>query len=354
MRTLESGVQMHALLITSDDRVISEFKTIAAVTQTHLVIASEPTKAEIDQAYRVFVSQELSEIEMTHSDVILVVIGTTSTQTWSSAMRLSAKHVATIPDSREWLIENLSEPIRTKGLSVALVPASGGAGASLTACGLAFHARQIFHDVALVDLDQNSASLDITFGLENHSGMRWHDFSALSGSIHGSDVYRSLPSRDGVGLLSHSQLSLAETAIPRNLILDKLKEACELVVLDFPKFSDKQFALDAISDCDLVLVVATATVRGCASAKLSIAGLAGHAKNIELVVRNVPGSNLDPMQIAELLNTPLASSINTDARIVEQIEQGFGVSGINLGGFTRNLNALAQRVSFLRELKSVA
>ena len=33
---------MHALLITSDDRVVSEFKTIAAVTQTHLVIASEP------------------------------------------------------------------------------------------------------------------------------------------------------------------------------------------------------------------------------------------------------------------------------------------------------------------------
>jgi hypothetical protein len=60
------------------------------------------------------------------------------------------------------------------------------------------------------------------------------------------------------------------------------------------------------------------------------------------------------MQIAELLNTPLASIINTDVRIVEQIEQGFGVSGINLGGFTRNLNALAQRALYLKELKSVA
>jgi hypothetical protein len=60
------------------------------------------------------------------------------------------------------------------------------------------------------------------------------------------------------------------------------------------------------------------------------------------------------MMIAELLNTPLAAVINTDVRIVEQIEQGFGVSGINLGGFTRNLNALAHRISYLRELKSVA
>ena len=345
---------MHALLITSDDRIVSEFKTIAAVTQSHLVIASEPTKSEIDLAYRVFVSQESSDLEIDHSDVILVVSGATNTQTWSTALRLSAKHVVTIPESRDWLIENLSEPHLTKGLSVGIVPASGGVGASLLSCGLAFHARQVFEDVALVDLDQSSASLDIAFGLENHAGMRWHDFSELSGSINGSDIFQSLPSRDRVGLLSHGQLKLAEASIPKDLILEKLKEACELVVIDFPKVSDKHFSLDAISECDLVLVATTATVRGCASAKRSIASLAGNVKQIELVVRNVPGSNLDPMQIAELLNTPLATVINTDVRIVEQIEQGFGVSGINIGGFTRNLNALAQRISYLKELKSVA
>jgi secretion/DNA translocation related CpaE-like protein len=345
---------MHALLITSDDRVISEFKTIAAVTQSHLVIASEPTKPEIDLAYRVFVSQELADIDIDHSDVVLVVVGASNSQTWSSALRLSAKQVATIPDSRDWLIENLTQPVKSKGLSVAVVPASGGAGASLLSCGLAFHGRQVFQNVALVDLDQSSASLDIAFGLENQPGMRWHDFSDLSGSISGVDIYRSLPSRDNVGLLTHGELTSAETLIPKNLIVDKLKEACELVVIDLPKSSDRNFSLEAITECDLVLVTTTATVRGCASAKRSIAGLAGYARSIELVVRNMPGSNLDPMQIAELLNTPLAATVNTDVRIVEQIEQGFGVSGINLGGFTRNLNALAQRVSYLKELKSVA
>jgi MinD-like ATPase involved in chromosome partitioning or flagellar assembly len=219
---------------------------------------------------------------------------------------------------------------------------------------LAFYGRQVFQNVALVDLDQSSASLDITFGLENQAGMRWQDFSELSGPISGVDIYRSLPSRENVGLLTHGELTSAESLIPKNLILDKLKEACELVVIDFPKASDKHFSLDAISECDLALVATTATVRGCASAKRSIAGLAGYARNIELVVRNMPGSNLEPMQIAELLNTPLAATVNTDVRIVEQIEQGFGVSGINLGGFSRSLNALAQRVSYLKELKSVA
>lgn len=345
---------MHALLITSDDRVISEFKTIAAVTKTHLVIASEPTKSEIDLAYRVFVSQELAEIEITHSEIVLVVVGATNTETWSRALRLSASYVATIPESRDWLIENLVQPITSKGLSVAVVPASGGAGASLTSCGLAFHARHIFHEVALVDLDENSASLDITFGLENQPGMRWLDFSNLSGSINGNDILRSLPNRENVGLLTHGKLTGSATNTPKDLILEKLNETCDLVVIDFPRLSDKDFSIDALTNCDLVLVVTTATVRGSASAKRSIAGLAGYAKNIELVVRNVPGSNLDPMQIAELLNTPLAAIVNTDVRIAEQIEQGFGVSGINLGGFTRNLNSLAQRISFLKELKSVA
>lgn len=345
---------MHALLITSDDRIITEFKTIAAVTQTHLVIASDPTRSEIDSAYRVFVSQDYSKIEIIHNDVILVVVGTTDTQTWSAALHLSAKNVVTIPDSREWLVENLSEQVSSKGLSVALVPASGGVGTSTVACGLAYHARQIFSDVALVDLDQSSASLDIAFGLENHKGMRWQDFAELSGSINGNDIYRSLPSRDNVGLLTHGQMTLAERPIPKSLVLDKLKEACELVVIDFPKASDKDFSFEELSKCNLVLVVTSATVRGCATAKRSIARLAGYANQVELVVRNVSGSNLDPMHIAELLNTPLASVINTDARIVEQIEQGFGVSGINLGGFTRNLNALAQRIQYLNELKSVA
>jgi len=345
---------MHALLVTNDDRVISEFRTIAAVTRTELVISSEPTKSEIDLAYRVFVSQDLSEIEIEHSDVILVVVGATNTQTWSSALRLSANQVATIPDSRDLLIEKLTEPIKSKGLSVAVVPAAGGAGASLLACGLAFHARQFFQNVALVDLDSNSASLDITFGAENKSGMRWNDFSNIAGSISGNDIFQSLPSRDQVGLLTYGATTTIDSLPQKNLIIERLKEACELIIVDNPRMSDQDFSWEVVADCDLVLVATTATVRGCANARRAIARLAGHANVIELSVRNVPGSNLDPLKIAELLNTPLAAVMNTDARIVEQIEQGFGVSGINLGGFTRNLNSLAQRISYLKELKSVA
>ena len=56
---------MHALLVTRDDRVITEFQKIAAVTQTPLVIESEPNADDLSNAYRVFVASEsLIKVEL--------------------------------------------------------------------------------------------------------------------------------------------------------------------------------------------------------------------------------------------------------------------------------------------------
>ena len=49
---------MHALLVTRDDRVITEFQKIAAVTQSPLVIESEPNADDLSNAYRVFVASD--------------------------------------------------------------------------------------------------------------------------------------------------------------------------------------------------------------------------------------------------------------------------------------------------------
>jgi hypothetical protein len=50
-----------------------------------------------------------------------------------------------------------------------------------------------------------------------------------------------------------------------------------------------------------------------------------------------------------MLDTPLAATISSDIRIVEQVEQGFGITNIHLGSFTRSLNALAHRIANVRE-----
>ena len=117
---------MHALLVTSDDRVITEFQKIAAVTQTPLVIESEPNASDISNAYRVFVATDCAQANLNHPEIVLVVIGTTGPETWRFAAKLSANHIAVIPDSRDWLVEHLSAPVTKRGLCVAIIPGAGG------------------------------------------------------------------------------------------------------------------------------------------------------------------------------------------------------------------------------------
>jgi hypothetical protein len=62
-------------------------------------------------------------------------------------------------------------------------------------------------------------------------------------------------------------------------------------------------------------------VRGSASTKKVISNIQKHIKNVELVIRNMPGTNLDALKIALSLNVPLAGAITSDHRIIEQIEQ---------------------------------
>lgn len=345
---------MHALLVTSDDRVITEFQKIAAVTQTPLVIESEPNALDISNAYRVFVAADCAQANLNHPEIVLVVIGTTGPETWRFAAKLSANHIAVIPDSRDWLVEHLSAPVTKRGLCVAIIPGAGGAGASLLSAGLAFHARQLFSDVVLVDFDESSAGLDIVLGIETQPGMRWQDFHSLSGSISGSDILRGLPARDGVALLTHNgSKSAAEKFVPE-AIIQQLRGVSGLVIIDFPRFTNQIAAVKILQQCDVAFVVTPSTVRGSASTKIAITKISKHVTTTELVIRNLPGTNLDALRIAQSLDVPLAGVVNTDPRIVEQIEQGFGVAGIHLGGFTRSLNALAQRLAQTNDIQQAA
>jgi secretion/DNA translocation related CpaE-like protein len=206
-------------------------------------------------------------------------------------------------------------------LCVAIIPGAGGAGASLLSAGLAFHARQLFSDVVLVDLDENSAGLDVVLGIETQPGMRWQDFHSLTGSISGSDILRGLPNRDGVALLTHNDSEALPDKLLRDTIIQQLRGVSGLVIIDFPRFTNQISATEILKLCDVAFVVTPSTVRGSASTKKEIAHISKHVTNVELVIRNLPGTILDALRIAQSLDVPLAGVVNSDPRIVEQIEQ---------------------------------
>ena len=335
---------MHALLISSNDRLISEFKKFVAVTQSELVISEVPTPDQIKQAYRVFVDQDFVEVEIGHRDVVIVSIEALGPKTWELAMRLSANYVAVVSESREWLIEHLSAPAIRKGKCIAVISGCGGAGATTVASALAFHSNVLVETVSLVDCDLSNAGIDIVVGAERIPGMRWEDFVSLTNSISATDVVRGLPSKDGISILSSgaepNSISIEEV----KTVVSQLLTVNDLVILDLPRSEGLVRESELIASADVVLVVVPSTVRGCASADRIIANVTENNEKVELIVRTLPGSGLTPIEVAHSLNTPLAGSVNTDTRILEQIEQGYGISAIQLGGFTRSMNAIANRI----------
>ena len=183
--------------------------------------------------------------------------------------------------------------------------------------------------------------------------MRWQDFYTLTGSISGSDILRGLPSRDGVALLTHNEAEAAVEEFLPSTIIEQLRSSSGLVLIDFPRFANQKAMTAALTQCDIALVATPSSVRGSASTKKAISSIAEHVATVELVIRNLPGTNLDALRIAQSLDIPLAGVVNSDPRIVEQIEQGFGIGGIHLGGFTRSMNALAQRLVQTNEIQQV-
>ena len=74
-----------------------------------------------------------------------------------------------------------------------LVPAVGGAGASIAAAASALVLSRE-RPICLVDADALAGGIDLVLGMETEPGLRWQDFSAADGRLDGAALYEALPS----------------------------------------------------------------------------------------------------------------------------------------------------------------
>ena len=84
-------------------------------------------------------------------------------------------------------------------------------------------------------------------------------------------------------------------------IIEQLRNASELVIIDLPRFTNQESMIEILQLCDIVYVATPSTVRGSASTKKAIANIQKHIQDVELVIRNMPGTNLDALKIAQSL-----------------------------------------------------
>jgi hypothetical protein len=175
-------------------------------------------------------------------------------------------------------------------------------------------------------------------GCEQAPGMRWADIASVQGSVNGGELFDSLIVSQGIHVLApkRGQFDIHTSHILTTI--ETLTSACDVVLIDAPRMTEELTqSLGVLSD-DLLLVMPT-TVQ----ASSLVTAVKDRFTDIRcgLVVRQVPGSGLTPIGVAQAVDIPLRVALPTDARIVEQVEQGLGLTHVTLGAFSRSINQLS-------------
>ena len=169
-------------------------------------------------------------------------------------------------------------------------------------------------DVVLVDLARGGG-LDVLLGLEREEGPRWPDL-ALEAS--GVAVVGRLPSWSGVRVLSRDRRRPDPPVAVRTELVASLANEVSFLVLDGPE--DEA----SLASADTVLLVAPRDVRSVAGVLAWRDRLAGARQDVRLVVRGPAPGGLGVLELAHVVDLPVAASGRADRRLDSALEHGLG------------------------------
>jgi len=320
------------LLMTGDPDLLDDLRrlAVAAGVEPDVVATATAARRLWSTAPVVVVGDDLvddvaSAALSRRGDVVVASRGRDDDLPWRAALAVGAEHVVALPAAEAFLVERLAEgrrSARARAFVVGVVGGCGGAGASVVACALALAARRR-GEVCLVDIDPGSGGLDLVLGAEDEVGARWPELASVSGLLEPGALRGALPSAHGVDVLSVDRSgadAVPWTAVPA--VLESVRAAYDVVVLDLPRCRPDLLET-IVPGCDVVLLVATADVRGAASAVRPAAMLRDRT-DLRLVVRRRqrPGAELDPDELAAWLDLEVAAEVGHDPRLAAALDRG--------------------------------
>lgn len=307
------------LLVSGDPELIDDCSRLAVVTgaELHVLSQSRVDRMHWTQAPLVLVGIDCADgIEALprRSGVIVVMRGSGESvdpQAWKFAVAIGAEQVACLPDARSWLIERLGagaeEPPRA-GHLLAVMPATGGAGASTLAAACAAHASTPAAPAALIDGDRLGGGIDIVLGGEETPGVRWPELADTRGRLAPASLRQALPIMCGTSVLSWDREGSPEpTAEAWRAVLDSAVRGFDLTVIDLPR-TEGELAVSILGRADALVLVVSARVRAVIAAVRRLEELAPVVPDIRIVVRERQGGvRVDT--IARTLGVPVLGSI---------------------------------------------
>lgn len=244
-----------------------------------------------------------------------------------------------------------------------LVPAVGGAGASITAAASALVLSRE-RPICLVDADALAGGIDLVLGMETEPGLRWQDFSAADGRLDGAALYEALPScprSPALKVLTWTRSRTPETAYNHASAATKFDSADRLgrtdrpddlrhiastisclihagitVIVDCPNQVEYVTTIGALAD-DTVIILPTSVRAIAAGGHLaSVCAQAGFTPS--LAVRHQQHRDISVEEVEYALNLPIAGEIEYCKKVAHEIDVG-GLAGA-VGKLTRGLEAM--------------
>lgn len=265
---------------------------------------------------------------------------------WRRAVEIGAEYVLRLPDSENWLVDqiaNAAEGVGRPALTVGVIGGRGGSGASTLACALAVTAARSGRRAMLIDGDPLGGGIDVLLGGERAEGMRWPDFAHSKGRVGGGALEESLPALHGLRVLSWGRDDWV--VIPPQAIQAVMGAARRLggvVVVDLPRRVDEAVA-EALAQLDLGLLVVPGELRAVAAAK-RVASMAGMVlEDLRVVARGPYAAGLDDQWVAHAMGLPLVGELPLEPGLLAEQDMGEPPGGSPRGPLARFCTAFWDR-----------
>ena len=291
---------MTVLSMTRCPTLHEEISRLAAAADVEPRVVGEPIEAiaEWGTASVVLVGEdvaaELAGLSPGRRDGVHLIARSVMAPTpvedvFKAAIALGAESVLELPTSNAKLVDlltDLDDP-PAAGVLIGVVGGSGGVGATTLSCALAQGAAGSGRAM-VVDTDPLGPGLDRLLGMDDQPGVRWNDLQDTEGRL-GSRMLRDCVPRAagsgsaGPGVLTWSpgQVSVSPGVLRETLAA--ARRGHDMVVLDLARHAST--TIELISRCDVVFVVARASVAGLASAMRLVSSMGGMDLPATLVLR---------------------------------------------------------------------
>lgn len=319
------------LLCTADPDVLDDLLRLAALAGVDADVAADPGAARRtwESAPCVLVGEDLLDAlvasRLSRRERVLVVGRDLDDATvWQRALDLGAQRVVFLPDADSWVVQALAEAVEggRDGTVVAVLGGRGGAGATTLACALAVTAVRRGLPTLLVDGDPLGGGIDLVFGGEHVTGVRWPDLGRTRGRVPAAALAEALPRLSDLSVLSWDRGSA--TPLPAeavHAVLTAGRRSHGLVVADLPRSLDDA-GREVLAAAGSALLVVPAQLRAVAAAARVAAQVSEVCRDVRVVVRGPAPSGLSGHEVSQALGLPLAAELRPEPGLAKALEEG--------------------------------